>query len=154
MQHHHHPLPHAGVLASMSLSELMGATLRLSDLMSEESVMLQEMRIAELPKLQEEKMKLATLLEAYQQRLSTDPGFVKNADERTQEELLLLTDDLAFNVEENFRQVATARAVNSRILQAMMDVLNEEHQPGTYGKQGQSKMGSDRSLSMNLNQKA
>lgn len=149
-----HQLPSAQAMASMNIDELMSATLRLSDIMQEESVMLKEMRVRDLPALQEEKAKLTIVLEAYQQRLATDPNFIKNADTKTREELVLLADDLAYTVEENFRQVSVARAVNNRVLQAIMDVVSEEHSPGTYGKLGQASTNQRMALSMNLDQKA
>jgi len=151
---HHHPLPQAHAIKVLSIDELMQATLRLSDLLQEESQLIQEMRFKDLPKLQEEKIKLTALLEMYQQRLATDASFVRSADEKVREELLLLTDDLAYTVEENFRQVSTARAVNSRIMQAMMDVMNDQHRTGTYGRTGAATGTGDMALSMNLNQKA
>ncbi|MFZ4541708.1 MAG: hypothetical protein ACOYNL_07860 [Rickettsiales bacterium] len=154
MQQHPHQLPNAAALNAMSVHDLMHATLRLSDILAEESMLISELRYAELPKLHEEKVKLANLLEAYQQRLSVDPDFVRGADEKTREELLLRTDDLAFSVEENFRKLSVARAVNSRVMQAMMDVIGEQHRPGTYGPTGYAVQTNDLALSINLNQKA
>jgi acyl-CoA synthetase (AMP-forming)/AMP-acid ligase II len=74
--------------------------------------------------------------------------------EKTREELLLRTDDLAFNVEDNFRKVSVARAVNQRVMQAIADVVNEQHRPGTYGRNGQTTSTQDLALSVNLNQRA
>jgi flagellar biosynthesis/type III secretory pathway chaperone len=149
-----HQLPDAGAMASMHIDGLMQATLRMSDLMSEESEMLRSFRFKDIGTIHEEKLKLSKLLEAYQHRLATDPSFVQNADRNAREQLLMLTDDLAFNTEENLRQVAAARAVNQRVLQAIMDVVSEQHRPGTYGPQGQVLSAHDMALSMNLNQKA
>lgn len=149
-----HSLPNAKPLAPKSINELMNATLRLSDLMNEEAVLLSEMRYGELPKLHEEKLGLTKLLESYQQLMAKDPSFVKNADAQDREELLLLTDDLAFSVEENFRKISAAKAVNGRVMQAIMDVMSEQHSPGTYGPQGMANPSADLALSINLNQQA
>ena len=149
-----HVLPNAAILAAMSVNELMDITLRLSDLLAEESALIDAMRFKELPRLHEEKMKLTTVLETYQQVIAADPSFVKRADEKTREELLLRTDDLAFNVEDNFRKVSVARAVNQRVMQAIADVVNEQHRPGTYGRNGQTTSTQDLALSVNLNQRA
>jgi flagellar biosynthesis/type III secretory pathway chaperone len=154
VQTHQHQLPNAAIMASMSVNELMHVTLRLSDILAEESELMHAMDYKELPRLHEEKMKLASLLETYQQVIAADPGFVKNADEKTREELLLRTDDLAFNVEDNFRKVSVARAVNQRVMQAIMDVVGEQHRPGTYGRNGQAAPSTDLALSVNLNQRA
>ncbi len=149
-----HTLPHAAFLASMSIQELMDATLRLSDVLATESELIEQMRYKELPALHEEKTKLSALLENYQQVMMVDPSFVQNADARAREELLLLTDDLAFNIQDNFRKVSAAKAVNGRVLQAIMDVMNEDHRPVTYGRNGYASQTSDRAISLNLNQKA
>jgi flagellar biosynthesis/type III secretory pathway chaperone len=148
------PLPNAAILQSMSVDELMDTTLRLSDILAQESVMMDTMQLKDLPRLNEEKMKLTAVLEVYQQVMASDPSFVKKADEKTREQLVLLTDDLAFNVEENFRKVSVARAVNSRVMQAIMDVMSEQHRPGTYGRKGQASQNHDFTLSMNLNERA
>ena len=154
MQTHSHQLPNAAALAAMNVNELMNATLRLSDILAEEGEMITAMRYKELPRLHEEKVRLTSLLETYQQRIAVDPGFIRNADQKTREELLLRTDDLAFNVEDNFRKVSVARAVNSRVMQAIMDVMQEQHRPGTYGRNGMASQATDLALSVNLNQKA
>lgn len=132
----------------------MQAATRMSYLVQEESTMLREMRIRDLPKLQDEKIQLGNLLEAYQRRLASDPDFIKNTDDKTREELLLLTDDLAFEIEDSFRHISVAHAVNQRVLQAIMDVVSEDSRPGTYGRHGQALSAGDMALSMNLNQKA
>lgn len=153
-QSQHRPLPNAAALASMNIQQLLEATTRMSDILVEEGALLTSMRFKELPKLNEEKIKLTVLLESYQQLIAADPSIVKQADPKTREELLLKTDDLAFNVEDNFRKVSVARAVNSRVMQAIMDVMSEQHRPGTYGRNGQSTQSHDLALSINLNQKA
>lgn len=154
MQPNAHLLPNAAARASMSVNELMHATLRLSDILAEESEHIDAMRYHELPKLNEEKVRLLSLLENYQRVMAADPSFIRTADERTREELLLRTDDLAFNVEENFRKVSVTRAVNSRVMQAIMDVMNDQQRPSTYGPKGVAASASDLGLSMNLNQRA
>lgn len=151
---HPHALPNAALLKNMSIRELMDATLRLSDLLAEESEIMTSLRFKELPKLHEEKVKLTQLLESYQQVMATNPEFLRQADAKTREELLLLTDDLAVSVEENFRKVSVARAVNSRVMQAINDVMREDHGPSTYGRTGHSYAGDAPALSFNFNQKA
>ena len=147
-------LPNAAILQSMSVDELMDTTLRLSDILAQESELMTKMDFKELPRLNEEKTKLTAVLEIYQHVMATDPSFIKNADDKTREQLILLTDDLAFNVEENFRKVSVAKAVNSRVMQAIMDVMSEQHRPGTYGRNGMASQSHDLALSVNLNQKA
>lgn len=149
-----HQLPNTAALAALSVDGLVHAVARLGDLMADESEAIQEMRFADLPKSYDEKLQLVQLLEAYQQRLSTDPSFLDGVDIKAREQLLLLTDDLAVGVEDNFRRVATARTVNQRVLQAIMDVMSEQQRPGVYDKQARASAQSDLALSMNINQQA
>jgi flagellar biosynthesis/type III secretory pathway chaperone len=154
MQPHAHQLPNAAARAAMSVNDLMHTTLRLSDLLAEESELIEAMRYKDLARLHEEKLKLTSALENYQRLLASDPDFIRDADPRTREELLLRADDLAFNVEENFRKISVVRAVNGRVMQAIMDVMGEQHRPGTYGPKGVANQMGDLALSMNLNQRA
>lgn len=153
MQPNAQPMPKAMPLKPLSIEEFMQATLRLSDVMHEESQMLSEHRIKDLAGLHEEKLKLTQLLELYQLHLTKNPEFLQTVDAKQREELVLLADDLAYNVEENFRKVSAARAVNSRVMQAIMDVVTEHQRPGTYGRDGAASH-EGMSLSVNLDQKA
>ena len=152
--HSQNMLPNGAILQSMSIQELMDATLRLSDVLVAETDLIRERRYHEAAKLHDEKMRLSGLLETYQAVLATKPDFIRNADDKTREELLYIADDLAVSVRENFHAVSVAKAVNGRVLQAMMDVMSEQQRPSTYGAYGQSLQASNLSLSMNLNQKA
>src|SRR5688572_23927020 len=149
--HSHNLLPNGAMLQSMSIHELMDATMRLSDLLVEESDHIRHRRYADVAKLHEEKVRLSGLLETYQSVMAANPNFTGDADQKTREELLLLTDDLAVSVQENFHTVAVAKAVNGRVLQAMMDVMSEQQRPNSYGASGQSLQASNMTISMNLN---
>lgn len=146
--------PNADMIASMHIGELMDITSRMNDLIAQEAEMLETFRYADLATLQDEKLALTEKLEAYQQLLASTPDFVKQADIKIREELLVLTDDLAYNAEDNFKKIAVARAVNQRVLQAIRDVLTEQHSPTTYGRDGSTSQHDSMTLSMNLNQKA
>ena len=153
-QTNNHALPNAALQASMNIDALMAATMRLADLLMKETECLTAMRVREIEGMQKEKLDLTKQLEQYQARIAADPSFLANADPKKREELLFLTDDLAFAVEENFRHTAVARSVNQRVMHAIRDALTESKSIGTYDRQGQAAGGSDLTLSMNLNQKA
>ena len=148
------PLPNAAILQTMSVDELMETTRRLSDILAEESDMIATMQLKDLPRLNEEKLKLTAVLEIYQQVMAADPSFIKKADDKKREQMILFADDLAMNVEENFRKVSVAKAVNSRVMQAIMDVMSEKHRPASYGRNGLASQNHGLALSVNLNQQA
>lgn len=147
----HHPLPQA---TAMDISGLIAATARLNSLMAEETALLKSMRMKEIGKFQDEKARLGILLESYQQRMASDPKFLAAVDDETREELVVLTDALAFHTEENFRHISVARAVNQRVMQAIMDVVSDGQSPGVYGAHGQTIGRQGMTISMNLNQRA
>jgi hypothetical protein len=60
MQPHAHQLPNAAARAAMSVNDLMHTTLRLSDLLAEESELIEAMRYKDLARLHEEKLKLTS----------------------------------------------------------------------------------------------
>lgn len=155
MQPHTQPLKiNPAYMATMTIDELMDVTLRLADLLIEESEHLAAMRVKDIEPLQAEKRDLTNRMELYQMRIKSDPSFVTNAPAHKREELLLLSDDLTFAVEENFRCASVARAVNGRVMQAIRDALTEKQHVGVYDRKGYSGLGDHLAVSMNLNQKA
>ena len=154
MQLQSFPLPNAAILQAMSLEDFAQSAARMRTLMEQEAELLKSRRYQALAPLHEEKQKLAQVLELYEQRFASDPAFLQNLDAAARENLFSLLDGLAFQVEENFREVAVARSVNQRVMQEIMDVVREDHRPSTYGRNGQAFNGAELALSMNLNQKA
>lgn len=150
----HTQSPQEDALKSMSIDGLMDITSRMNELIAQEAELLESYRYADIAKLHDEKLALTERLEAYQLVLATKPEFLKNADITIREELLLLTDDLAGGAHDNFKKIAAARAVNQRVMQAIRDVLTEQHSPTTYGRDGSAGQHDSLTLSMNLNQKA
>ncbi len=84
--HSQNMLPNGAILQSMSIQELMDATLRLSDVLTEETDLIRSRRYNDAAKLHDEKLRLSGLLETYQAVLATKPDFIRNADEKTREE--------------------------------------------------------------------
>jgi flagellar biosynthesis/type III secretory pathway chaperone len=123
-------------------------------LLIEESTLLAERRYGELSRLHEEKVSLSKQLESFQTMIEKNPALVKEAEPNAREELILLTDELAQQVQDNFRQVAAAKAVNHRVMQAIMDVLSDDQRALTYTRDGMAHSANDLALSINLNQKA
>lgn len=148
-------LPHIEVpVGGMDLDELMDVTARLADVLEEETQHLQRMEIDALAKLQDKKVELTLLLEAYQRTLKAQPDLLKHADSGKLEQFSQLTDELTALVEENFRRTAVARAVNQRVVQTIIETVSEHNRPGTYNRYGNSSLKQDMSLSFNLNHKA
>lgn len=152
--HAQHALPKAPALQPISFRELTQAAQRLSELLMEESEHLRLMRVTELAAMQEEKLRLTRLLETAQATIAADKNFLANARPGEREELLLLADDLAYAVEENFRHASVARAVNRRVMQAITEVMSDQQRPATYDRMGLTNQSASLTLSLNLNERA
>lgn len=152
--HPQHALPQAPVMQPISLRELTQAAQRLAELLMQEGEHLRTMQVGELAALQEEKLRLTRQLETAQAHIAADKNFLANARPGEREELLLLADDLAYAVEENFRHASVARAVNRRVMQAITDVMSDQQRPATYDRMGLANSKSNLTLSLNLNERA
>lgn len=144
----------AAVASQISLDELREATRRLTELLMEEADLLAAMRVADVLPLQQEKLQLTRTLEMAQAQLAAKSAFMQSASPEEREELLLMTDDLAYAVEHNHRQASAARTVNARVMQAIMDVATEQHRPASYDRLGQVSGREKLTLSLKLNQQA
>lgn len=149
-----HSLPQAPLSHDMDVHELINITMQLRDLLTREAEHLKKMEVRELAALQDDKVKLTALLENYQRIIAARPELLQSLDADMREDLADLIDNFTRTVNENFQRMAVARAVNQRVVQAIMEVITEQHHPGTYNKAGSATAPNNLSLSFNLNQKA
>lgn len=143
-----------GVTGDVDVYELITVTARLKDLLVRETAHLKAMEIKEIARLQEEKQKLTKTMETYQKLIKTRPELVRALDEDSRAELSELTEEFSKAVAENMQRTAVARAVNQRVVQAIMDVVTENQHAGTYTKYGTNHAPSGMSVSFNLNERA
>jgi uncharacterized protein YqeY len=138
----------------VDIYELITVTARLKELLSRETEHLKRMEVGELAKLADEKQKLTKIMESYQRLIAQRPELVRALDADSREELALLMEDFTRVVSENMQRTAVARAVNQRVVQAIMEVVTENQHAGTYNRSGYSGVPTNMSVSFNLNQKA
>jgi len=148
------PIIQPQVSGDVDVYELITITARLRDLLIRETGHLKAMEIKEVAKLQEEKQKLTKIMEAYQNLIKARPELVRALDDDSREELSELTEEFSRAVAENMQRTAVARAVNQRVVQAIMEVVTESSHAGTYNKYGSAAAHSNMAVSFNLNQKA
>lgn len=138
----------------VDIYELITVTARLKELLSRETEHLKRMEVKELSKLADEKQKLTKIMESYQRLIAQRPELVQALDADSREELALLTEEFTRVMSENMQRTAVARAVNQRVVQAIMEVVTENQHAGTYNRNGYTGVPSNMSVSFNLNQKA
>jgi hypothetical protein len=142
------------VLMTFDVEELMATTLKLSHVMERESELLSAMRIPELAPLQPEKIQLAQKLESYQAVIRTRPEILREMPETTRDKLFAMTQQFGQIMAEHLRQIAVARAVNGKVVQAIFDTIAEQQHVPTYGKDGVSGGVAPPPISITYNQKA
>lgn len=157
LNQHQPPVPaplEMGLPLHADLYELITITARLKDVLVKETQHLKQMEIRELARLQEEKVKLTKAMEGYQRLLAAKPELVRQLDDASREELAQLTEEFTQAVSENLRRTAVARAVNQRVVSAIMEVVTEHQHAGTYNKYGSATAPAGLAVSFNLNEKA
>lgn len=147
-------LPEIQLGDSIPVNEVIAVTARLTDVLRLESEYLRVMNIREAGKLQDEKIRLTSWLEAQQKLISIRPelrDFIAAEERKAMEEVAV---EFADAVEDNFRQVSIARVVNQKVVQAITDAMREQNSVATYNAQGANSTAGNASLSYNLNQRA
>jgi hypothetical protein len=138
------------------VNELMAVTLRLAEILGEESNMLASMDIANMAKMHPEKLKLTQMLEAYQSMMRARPDLMDDLNENERGNLAEVMSGFSQVMDHNFRQVAAARAVNQTVVRAITDSIAEQQHLTVYNREGNHfRAGVEMSgVSINLNQKA
>ena len=146
-------LPKVVAAEKFTMQDVLSATTQLKDIFIRETESLRTMKVKELGLLQQEKERLTKLLESYQAILKKNPNAFGEMDEEAREAFEVEMQEFTEVVDENYRRVAVARAVNQRIVQAILDVVTEQQHAGTYTKQGVA-AAPNMALSFNLNHQA
>jgi|GEM_PF-3049826 len=143
-------------LLSLDVNELVAVTVRLAEILDEETQLLANMDINGMSRLHPEKLKLTQMMESYQSILRARPDAVDDLPDATRDQLIRVISGFGQIMEHNFRQVATARAVNQKVVQAITDSIAEQQHLTVYTREGnQTYAGVQQSgISINLNQKA
>lgn len=153
--HQNVPAPiQPAITGDVDVYELITITARLRDILVRETAHLKAMEIKEIAKLQDEKQKLTKLMDAYQKLIKARPELVRMLDEDSRAELAELSDEFSRALTENMQRTAVARAVNQRVVQAIMEVVTEANHAGTYNKYGTAAAPANMAISFNLNQRA
>ena len=137
----------------ITMDDVLQATIALKQILTKETESLRLMKIKELGTLQQEKERLTKLLESYQAILRKNPKALGELSEAAREDLEIEIEEFVQVVDDNYRRVSVARAVNQRIVQAILDVMTEQQHAGTYTKRGKS-AAPNIALSFNLNHQA
>lgn len=142
----------ATAYAGVDVQELLTVTSRLTALLYEEVRLLDTMQIGEAGALQHEKEALTKVLEAQKKYIETQPEVMDEISDEERTELKGVVDAFDEALQQNVRLVAVAKAVNQRVVQAVLDTLAEQNSSGAYTKSGVATNAPKQGISITLNQ--
>lgn len=138
----------------VTIGELLTTYAALGDLLAEEAVQMEAMRINKVAELQDRKLKLTGLLERYMQYLRSRPEVMQTAT--AQEKIALSAAHARFNktAKANYDTLLVARAVNRSVVQCVTQVVTRRERNPVYNARGVIGMAKTtyKPLSVTLNQ--
>jgi flagellar biosynthesis/type III secretory pathway chaperone len=138
---------------ALPVMEMVAVTQRLTDLLNEEVVLLEAMQISKAGELQAEKVSLTQVLEAQKRLMDHHPELIENVPDHEREALRESIEEFYIALQKNVRLVAVAKAVNQRVVQAVMDTLAEQQSTGAYTRAGVTATPPRHGISLSLNQR-
>jgi len=116
---------------------------RLTELLNQEIQMIKEMKLAQIHTLQDEKIKLLTLMENFKEVISESPEILDSIDKSTKDKLIAVNENFENLVNEDGEQLIKARKVHGIIMESIRKVLDDQRKQ-TMGYNGQGVVGGDK----------
>jgi flagellar biosynthesis/type III secretory pathway chaperone len=113
-----------------SLSDLIGATNRLVEVLDREVVLLHEGKPQALATLAPEKARLLQVYEANAAGLRNDPSVLKSANPKEKDEVMTAATKLERAIQNNMRALEVARDVNRRLVDTIVQAVTDEQTRG------------------------
>lgn len=144
----------AGIdLERVKVGDVIALTARLAQILAEEADHLESMKISKVADLQHEKIMLTNALDVIKKQVAKHPQLLAEMDEQDREDLTQVITVFHQILEENYKRLNMARAVNQRIVEAITDVVRDQSLKDSYDHKGQSQKPVTQSLSVTLNEK-
>lgn len=134
-------------------ADLIVLTARLAQLLAEEADLLEAMQVSKIEKLQNEKIMLTNALEAIKKHVVKHPDMLEELSEQEREDLESVVKIFNEILEENYRRLTMARAVNQRVVQAITEVVQEATKGDVYDRSGVTGKPTIDSVSVTLDEK-
>lgn len=145
-------LPDVPSFDELPVGEMIEVTARLTDLLNQEVVLLEQMQVTRAGELQQEKMALTQVLEAQKKLIDAQPELIDAVPDAERDQLRHVVETFHTALQRNVRLVAVAKAVNQRVVQAVFDTLAEQQSTGAYTKAGMTASAPKGGVSISLNQ--
>lgn len=122
---------------------------RLAQILAQEADMLENMCIKDLGSVQKEKKALVDALEKQKKLMMRRSGLLDSITLEEEDELKELVDVFNAILHENHKRLLVAKEVNSKVVEAIAELANEQAQQSYYTNLGQR--AGDPSVSLSLN---
>lgn len=144
---------HTMVADQMHAADLIVLTARLAQVLAEEADLLESMKVSKITALQREKTMLTGALEAMKKHISKHPEVMDELTAQEREDLESVIKIFSEILEENYRRLTMARAVNLRVVQAITEIVQESTRGDAYDRSGVTGKPVVDSVSVTLNEK-
>lgn len=139
-------------VSSIDVNDIIAVSARLAHILAQEADLLEDMKVSKIAGLQEEKRLLTNALEAMKKQVAKDRSIVEDITQEERENLVNVVTVFNEILDENYRRLAMARAVNHKIVQAITEVAQESTKNDLYDRKGESNKTGMESVSVTLNE--
>lgn len=140
--------------AEKCASEIIILTSRLAHVLAVEADLLDEMKVAQIAVLQDEKVKLTNALEAIKKQINKHPEWMKEISDEQREDIFEVISVFNIILEENYQRLTMARLVNQKVIEAISDVVCETAKNDLYDHKGLSNQHPVEPISLTINEQA
>lgn len=139
-------------IVPFTLKDVIAVTARLAQLLAQEVDLLNEMRVKDIEKVQDEKQRLTRSLVLMRRELDRRPDLLKSEDPEDMQVFKQVAEIFEHVLHENNRKLMLAKEINHRVVQAISDVVQEETMRAGYNKRGMNSRQLHATPSISLNQ--
>jgi hypothetical protein len=143
-----------GFSALPNVSDIISLTARLAQVLAEEADLLSAGDIKKVGELQKEKLLLTSALEREKKMIARNPEALQHVSAEDKQDLLSVMEIFNAILAENYRRMLVARDVNSFVVDAIGEVVNEATANSVYDKKARPDHVAREQLSVTLDEKA
>jgi hypothetical protein len=135
-------------IPELNITDMMNVIKRLCVILKEEIAFIKEMKLGELHKFHEEKIKLTSVMEGYKDILKNNPTIVRSIPKATLDKIKKVNDEFEEMLSNEYEeQLLKAQKVHSIIMDALKKVLDDHGKKSSgYNKHGMIEQGKKKML--------
>ncbi|PIR37310.1 MAG: hypothetical protein COV35_09440 [Alphaproteobacteria bacterium CG11_big_fil_rev_8_21_14_0_20_39_49] len=121
----------------IDFADIVSVIKRLTDILSIEIQMIKDMKLAKLHTLQDEKLKLLSVVESFKETIQENPDILASINEATKRELTQANNEFEKLINEDGEQLIKAKKVHQIIMESIRKVLDDKQKNSmSYNQEG------------------